>query len=94
VEPGSSRLLQIKGQRLARGAYPLEYTSGDLNFRMTTYARDGILAQESAHYLGHPAGISRELSDACAEAGGLRSENAKLRARLKDAMARARQLAH
>jgi hypothetical protein len=91
-EPGSSRLLQIKGQQLARGAYPLEYTSGDLNFRMTTYARDGsILSQESTHYLGHPAGTSRELSDAREEAERLRSENAKLQASLKNQTERARQ---
>jgi hypothetical protein len=83
-EPGGSRLLHLKEKQLLRGAYPLEYNSGDLNFRMITYSQDGsILSQENTHYLGYPADTSRELSDAREEAERLRSENAKLLHKLK-----------
>ncbi len=88
-EPESSRLLNLKRQQLARGAYPLEYTSGDLNLRMTSYGRDGsILLQEGTHYLGHPVAASRDLL----EAERLRAENVKLQADLKNQTARVRQL--
>ena len=92
-EPGSSRLLHINDKQLSRGAYPLEYSSGDLNFRMTTYSRNGaMVSQENTHYLGYPADASRELLDAREEAERLRLENAKLLYKLKRSEDRVRVL--